>query len=89
MYKCTTDTGTTRLMFSRFQVLLCMHVDGFFSGGGGWIGVKFFPGEHYRGLDSRGGAGGVIGGGQSQGVHGVIAGVCMHVDGFFFGVVDG
>ena len=58
MYKCTTDTGTTRLMFSRFQVLLCMHVDGFFSGGGGWIGVKFFPGEQYRGLDFGGGGGG-------------------------------
>ena len=39
-----------------------MHVDGFF--------VGFLPGEKYRGLD-LGGAGGVIGGGQSQGVHGV------------------
>ena len=43
-----------------------MHVDGFF--------VGFLPGEKYRGLDLGGGAGGVIGGGQSQGVHGVNCG---------------
>ena len=27
----------------------------FLSGGEGWIGVKFFPGEQYRGLDFGGG----------------------------------
>ena len=37
------------------------------------MGVKFFPGEQYRGLDF-GAWGGVIGVGKSQGVYGVNCG---------------